>query len=152
MISLLTVALMRLRWNKLDDHETREKRRDGAISVSASRNLMIREKKHFPSRTLLRRVSGSLSLHTFTEYLQNRYRGFSYDRRDVLDSIRPTDRFPTRRCRGDTLAARIKFLWTKCLHRTPLYTGVVPLLMAPFTRSKILAVANNASPVLLLAR
>jgi len=33
-----------------------------------------------------------------------------------------------------------------------LYTGVVPLLMAPLTRSKILVVANNASPVSLLAR
>lgn len=117
MINLSTVSSMRPRWNKLNDHETRETSRRCNQRAGAW-NLMIREKKHFP-RTLLRHISGSLSLHTSTEYLQNRYRGFSYGRRDVLNPIRPTDRLPTRRGRGD--AARIKFLWMKCLHRTPLH-------------------------------
>jgi len=78
---------------------------------------MIREKKHFP-----RFYDTSQEVYRFI-LPRNIYKtdtGVSYGRRDVLNSIRP-NQLPTRRGRGDTFAARIKFLWTKCLHRTPLH-------------------------------
>lgn len=112
----------------------RQKRRDSAIN-EPSRNFMIREKKHFPPRTLLRHVSGSLSLHTSTEYLQNRYTGVSHTDAPTYSTrfIQPTSQDAV----GEIPLPQgsNSYGWSVCTGR--LYTGVVPLLMAPLTRSKI---------------
>lgn len=135
-------------WDHDEIHSTitkREKRRDGAINELASWNLMIREKKHFPPRTLLRHISGSLSLHTSTEYLQNRYWSFSYGHQDSTRFVQPT----SHKTIGEMPRGSNSYRWSVCTGR--LYTGVVPLLMALLTRSKILVVANNVSPVSLVS-
>lgn len=134
-----------------NDHETRETSRDGAINEPASRNLMIHEKKHFTPRF----YDTSQEVYRFI-LLRDIYKtdtGVSHTVAATYSTrfVQPTD-FPQDAV-GEIPLPQGSNSYRRSVCTGRLYTGVVySLLMAPLTRSKILAVANNTSSVSLLAR
>lgn len=149
MINDLSVSSMRPRWDKLDDHEILKMSRQRNQRAGGLEFHNPWEKKTFLGRF----YDMSQEVYRFI-LLWNIYSTDTGVSRMVTTTystrfVQPTD-FPQDAVGEIPLPqGSNSYGWSVCTGY--LYTGVVPLLMAPLARSKILIMVNNASPVSLLA-